>query len=105
MNVAGDHTHKHKHTHKSRGGTWLKQQMVHIFSAEARNMRHNRVALSLLPGVPLRLWVPDSAAAKGHVALVDALQRLPGGGRRCTDRKSTRLNSSHECASRLPTYA
>src|SRR3546814_8977776 len=61
---------------KGKDGSWLKQHMVNIFRAEAHNsIGYNRVAASLVPGVPMRHWVPDSAAAKGHVALFDALRK------------------------------
>src|SRR3546814_7904471 len=98
-------------TSKINLGVRLKQQIVDIFRAEAHNMRHNRVGLSLIPGKPVGGWEPDDAAEAGHLGFTKAMHER---GRSCTvnganraaysgciemirflDRKSTRLNSSH----------
>src|SRR3546814_1899950 len=66
---------------QGRNGPRLKQQLVAVFRVEARNMRHNRVAASLIPGRPMRDVEPDHAAANGYLGLVKAMHER---GRACT---------------------
>src|SRR3546814_20094830 len=60
---------------KSKSRMLLKQQIVNIFRVEAHNMRHYRLACSLIPGKSMRDMEPDDAAAGGHFFVVEAMQK------------------------------
>src|SRR3546814_9336794 len=67
---------------------------------------YDRLAVKLVARwfLPLsRAWATalESGGSEARFAADLGLDGLPGG--RCGDRKSTRLNSSHECASRMRT--
>src|SRR3546814_6024988 len=46
-----------------------------------------------------------AAAFKRTGSLIDTIEALRGKGRSLEDRESTRLNSSHSCATRMPSSA
>src|SRR3546814_6430241 len=67
------------------------------------------IPLSVLADYPVVMWDPDACTAMHHYvqALFDAANITPhvAAQARSLDRKSTRLNSSHSCASRMPSSA
>src|SRR3546814_6361716 len=76
-----------------------------------RVLFRSRIVFSLAQRAVKKMFATD----KGQHACIDAygqggapsemrghISRIPVEG---TDRKSTRLNSSHQCASRMPSYA
>src|SRR3546814_15317060 len=65
----------------SKHSSKLKQQVVNIFRKQTHNIRHSRVALSLIPGKPMREWQADDAAEAGHLFVVQTLHEQ---GRCCT---------------------
>src|SRR3546814_782523 len=66
---------------RSRRGNWLKQQIVGIFHVETHSMRHDRIAMSFIPGEPLREMTLDEAVEWGHLFVVEALREQ---GQICT---------------------
>src|SRR3546814_6770007 len=52
-----------------------------------------------------RVVLGVAIAAHQDLALIAKLREQAGERRRAGDRKSTRLNSSHQCASRMPSSA